>query len=118
MYAVFQSGGKQYRASKGTRLKLEKLDAAEGAAVEFDQVLLIGEGANVKVGSPLVSGGKVKAKVLQTAKAKKVMVIKFKRRQNYKRTKGHRQWFTEVEITGITGGPRKKKAADKTGEEE
>ncbi len=118
MYAVFRSGGKQYRASKGTRLKVEKLDAEQGAAVEFDQVLLVGDGSNVKVGTPLVKGGKVKAKVLETAKGKKVMVIKFKRRQNYMRTKGHRQWYTEVEVTGITGAPRAKKAADKTGEEE
>ena len=113
MYAVFKSGGKQYRASKGTRLKVEKLNA-----VEFDQVLLIGDGANVKVGSPLVKGGKVKAKVIDTAKSKKVTVIKFKRRQNYMRTKGHRQWYTEVEVTGITGAPRAKKAADTGGEEE
>lgn len=118
MYAVFRSGGKQYRASKGTKLKVEKLDAEQGAAVEFDQVLLIGDGANVKVGSPLVKGGKVKAKVIETAKAKKVSVIKFKRRQNYLRMKGHRQWYTEVEVTGITGAPRAKKAADSGGEEE
>lgn len=118
MYAVFKSGGKQYRASKGTRLRVEKLDADTGASVEFDQVLLVGDGANVKVGSPLVKGGKVKAKVLETAKAKKVTVIKFKRRQNYMRTKGHRQWYTEVEVTGITGAPRAKKAADTSGEEE
>ncbi|MEL6870140.1 MAG: 50S ribosomal protein L21 [Pseudomonadota bacterium] len=118
MYAVFKSGGKQYRASKGTRLRVEKLDAEAGASVEFDQVLLVGDGANVKVGAPLVKGGKVKAKVLETAKAKKVTIIKFKRRQNYMRTKGHRQWYTEVEVTGITGAPRAKKAADTSGEEE
>ena len=118
MYAVFKSGGKQYRASKGTRLRVEKLDAEAGASVEFDQVLLVGDGANVKVGAPLVKGGKVKAKVLETAKAKKVTIIKFKRRQNYMRTKGHRQWYTEVEVTGITGAPRAKKAADTSCEEE
>lgn len=118
MYAVFRSGGKQYRVSKGTKLKVEMLEAEQGAAVEFDQVLLIGEGSNVKVGSPLVKGGKVKAKVIETAKGKKVSIIKFKRRQNYLRNKGHRQWYTEVEVTGITGAPRAKKAADKAGEEE
>ncbi len=111
MYAVFKTGGKQYRASKGDTLKIEKLDAAEGDSVEFDHVLLVGEGANVKVGAPTVSGSKVKAKVLVKAKDKKVDVIKFKRRQNYRRTMGHRQWFTLVEITGITGSPRKKAAA-------
>ena len=113
MYAVFKTGGKQYRASKGDTLKIEKLDAAEGDSIEFDQVFMVGEGDNVKVGAPLVSGSKVKAKVLIQAKDKKVDVIKFRRRQNYRRTMGHRQWFTLVEITGITGAPRKKaEAAD------
>lgn len=106
MYAVFKSGGKQYRAEKGDKLKLERLIAEEGDSVEFDQVLLIGEGDNLKVGSPLVKGGKVKAKVVGQGKGKKVEIVKFRRRQNYLRHKGHRQYFTEVEITGITGAPR------------
>lgn len=113
MYAVFKTGGKQYRAGQGDTLKIEKLNAAEGDSVEFDTVLLVGEGDNVRIGTPLVSGGKVKAKVLTQAKDKKVDVIKFKRRQNYRRTHGHRQRFTLVEITGITGGPREKAVADK-----
>lgn len=103
MYAVFKTGGKQYRAAKGDKLKIEKLDAAEGDSIAFDEVLLVGEGDSVKVGAPLVSGGKVEAKVLAQAKDKKVEVIKFRRRQNYRRTKGHRQPFTLVEITGISG---------------
>ncbi len=103
MYAVFKTGGKQYRAAKGDKLKIEKLDAAEGDSIAFDQVLLVGEGDDVKVGAPLVSGGKVEARVLAQAKDKKVEVIKFRRRQNYRRTKGHRQHFTLVEITGISG---------------
>jgi large subunit ribosomal protein L21 len=107
MYAVFKTGGKQYRAGKGDKVKIEKLNAAEGDSVEFDEVLLVGEGDKVKIGTPLVSGSKVKAKVLIQAKDKKVDVIKFKRRQNYRRTHGHRQFFTLVEITGITGAPRK-----------
>jgi len=111
MYAVFKTGGKQYRAVKGDTLKIEKLNAEEGDAVEFDQVLLVGEGENLKVGTPLVSGGKVQAKVLVQAKDKKIDVIKFRRRQNYRRTHGHRQPFTLVEITGISGAPRKKAAA-------
>jgi large subunit ribosomal protein L21 len=111
MYAVFKTGGKQYRAGKGDTLKIEKLDAAEGDSVEFSDVMLVGEGDNLKVGTPLVSGSKVKAKVLKQAKDKKIDVIKFKRRQNYRRTLGHRQPFTLVEITGITGGPRKSAAA-------
>ncbi len=107
MYAVFRTGGKQYRASKGDRLRIERLAGNEGDSVEFDQVLLVGEGAQVKLGTPLVSGSKVKAKVTAQGKGKKVDVLKFKRRQNYKRLKGHRQHFTEIEITGITGAPRK-----------
>jgi large subunit ribosomal protein L21 len=106
MYAVFKTGGKQYRAGKGDTVKIEKLNAAEGESVEFDEVLLVGEGDKVKIGTPLVSGSKVKAKVLIQAKDKKIDVIKFKRRQNYRRTHGHRQFFTLVEITGITGAPR------------
>ena len=113
MYAVFRTGGKQYRAGKGDTLKIEKLDAAEGDSVEFGEVLMVGEGDNLKVGTPLVSGSKVKAKVLTQAKDKKIDVIKFKRRKNYRRTKGHRQSITLVEITGITGGPRKRAAAGK-----
>lgn len=112
MYAVFKTGGKQYRVGKGDRLKIEKLDAAEGDSVEFDEVLLVGEGDNVKVGAPFVAGSKVKGKVIVLAKDKKIDVIKFRRRQNYRRTYGHRQWFTLVEITGITGAPRKKAAAE------
>ena len=113
MYAVFKTGGKQYRAEKGDKLKVEKLNVAEGDSVEFDEVLLVGEGDAVKVGAPLVSGSKVKAKVLVQAKDKKIDVIKFRRRQNYRRTYGHRQHFSLVEITGITGGAAKKKAAAK-----
>jgi large subunit ribosomal protein L21 len=111
MYAVFKTGGKQYRAGKGDTVKIEKLEAAEGDSVEFDEVLLVGEGDNVKIGAPLVAGSKVKAKVLIQAKDKKIDVIKFKRRQNYRRTHGHRQHFTLVEITGIIGGPDQTAAA-------
>ena len=107
MYAVFRTGGKQYRATKGDRLRVERLAGNEGDTLEFDQVLLVGEGAQVKLGTPLVSGSKVKAKVTAQGKGKKVDVLKFKRRQNYRRLKGHRQHYTEIEITGITGAPRK-----------
>jgi len=103
MYAVFRSGGKQYRASKGEVLKLEKLDADEGASVKFDEVLLVGEGSDIKVGSPLLAGSSVSAKVLRQGKSKKVSVVKFRRRKNYLRQHTHRQFFTEVEITGISG---------------
>lgn len=103
MYAVFRSGGKQYRASTGDVLRLEKIEAEEGATVEFDQVLLVGEGRDVKIGSPLLDGGLVSAKVLRQGKTRKVPVVKFRRRQNYLRQGSHRQFFTEVEITAIAG---------------
>ncbi len=106
MYAVFVTGGKQYRASKGEQLDVEKLPAAEGDTVEFTDVLLIGEGRNLKVGTPKVAGGKVKARVVSQGRTDKVSVIKFKRRTTYKRMGTHRQSFTRVEITGITGGPK------------
>jgi len=127
MYAVFRSGGKQYRASKGEVLKLEKLDVEEGAKVSFDEVLLVGEGKDIRVGSPLLSGIKVSAKVLRQGRSKKVGVVKFRRRQNYLRQHTHRQFFTEVEIIDISSGsgavskksdadekPAAKKAAKKT----
>ena len=104
MYAVFRSGGKQYRVSKGERLKLEKLEANEGASIKFDEVLLVGEGSNIKVGNPLLSSSSVSAKVLRQGKAKKVDVVKFRRRTNYKRQHTHRQLFTEIEITAISTG--------------
>ncbi len=111
MYAVFVTGGKQYRAGKGDRLAVEKLPVAEGDSVEFTDVLMIGEGRNVKFGTPKVAGGKVKAKVVAQGRTDKVSVIKFKRRTTYKRMGTHRQSFTLVEITGITGGPKAKDTA-------
>ena len=110
MYAVFRTGGKQYRAVKGDVLRLEKIEADEGATIKFDDVLLIGEGADIKVGNPTLSGSSVSGKVLRQGKSKKVSVVKFKRRQNYLRQGTHRQFFTEVEITAI-GGSAKKAAA-------
>ena len=110
MYAVFRTGGKQYRAAKGDVLRLEKIEADEGAMVEFDEVLLIGEGSDIKVGNPLLDGGVVSGKVLSQGKTKKVNVVKFKRRQNYLRQGSHRQFYTEVEITDISGSAAKKAA--------
>jgi len=116
MYAVFRSGGKQYRASIGERLKLEKLDVEEGAKISFDEVLLIGEGKDIKVGSPLLAGSSVSATVLKQGKSKKVTVVKFKRRQNYLRQHTHRQFFTEVEIIGIEESGEKAAAPEATEE--
>ncbi|NGX15665.1 50S ribosomal protein L21 [Wenzhouxiangella sp. XN24] len=101
MYAVIATGGKQYRVSQGAVLRVEKLDAEEGASVEFDRVLLVGDGDNVSVGKPYLEGGKVQATVMAQGKARKVEIVKFHRRQNYRRTKGHRQNFTQIKITGI-----------------
>jgi large subunit ribosomal protein L21 len=103
MYAVLKTGGKQYRASQGDRLRVERLTAEVGDEVEFDQILLVGEGADVKVGSPLVKGGKVAAKVTAQGRSKKIEIVKFRRRKHYKRQAGHRQHYTEVEITSISG---------------
>jgi large subunit ribosomal protein L21 len=117
MYAVFRSGGKQYRASKGEVLRLEKLNADEGASVSFDEVLLVGDGKDIKVGSPLLSGSTVSATVLKQGKSKKVSVVKFRRRQNYLRQHTHRQFYTDVEITAI-GASGKATAAARTEAEE
>jgi large subunit ribosomal protein L21 len=110
MYAVFRSGGKQYRAAKGDVLRLEKIEAEEGESIDFDEVLLVGEGSDVKVGTPTVEGTSVSATVLKQGKSRKVNVVKFRRRQNYLRQGTHRQFFTEVEITAIGAGGEKKAA--------
>ncbi len=102
MYAVIVSGGKQHRVTEGETLKLEKIDAATGDTVEFDQVLMVGGGDDVKIGTPVVDGGKVTAEVLAHGRHKKIKIVKFNRRKHYRKETGHRQWFTEVKITGIT----------------
>jgi large subunit ribosomal protein L21 len=104
MYAVIATGGKQYRVTKDGVLRVEKLDAEPGATVEFGEVLLVGEGANVKIGAPLLSGGKVLATVVRHGKGPKVSIVKFRRRKHYLRQKNHRQAFTEVKVTDISGG--------------
>ena len=101
MYAVFKTGGKQYRASTGDVLKVEKIEAEKGATVELDQVLMVGEGEDIKIGTPFLEGGKVTATVVDQGRGDKITVIKFKRRKNYRRKMGHRQYFTQIEITGI-----------------
>jgi large subunit ribosomal protein L21 len=103
MYAVIKTGGKQYRVTQGETLRVETLDASEGDAVEFDHVLMVGEGEDVKIGTPLVDGGKVTATVKAHGRAKKVHIIKFRRRKHHMKKMGHRQNYTEVEITGISG---------------
>lgn len=101
MYAVFQSGGKQHRVSEGQTIRLEKLDIATGETIEFDQVLMIANGEDVKIGAPLVSGGVVKAEIVAHGRGEKIKVVKFRRRKHYRKQQGHRQWFTDVKITAI-----------------
>ena len=101
MYAVIESGGKQHRVEEGEVLQLEKLDAAAGDKVKFDKILLVGEGESVKIGKPYVEGSQVEAKVLKQGRGEKIKIIKFNRRKHFKKQQGHRQSFTEVEITGI-----------------
>ena len=102
MFAAFQSGGKQHRVSEGDVVKLEMLPGEPGEEVVFDQVLMVASGDDVNVGAPYVEGCQVKAEVLRTDRGKKVRIIKFKRRKDYMRRQGHRQWFTEVKITAIS----------------
>ncbi len=104
MYAVISTGGKQYRVSEGSVLRVEKLDGADGDKIEFDKVLLVGEGEKVSIGTPFVEGGKVEATVQSQGRRRKIDVIKFKRRKNYHRHHGHRQAYTEIRVTGISAG--------------
>ncbi len=103
MFAVINTGGKQYRVSEGTVLRIEKLTADAGSTVEFDQVLLVGQGDQVKVGKPFLGGAKVTATVQSHGKGDKVSIVKFRRRKHYLRQKGHRQPYTEIKVTGIVG---------------
>lgn len=101
MYAIIETGGKQYTVRPGDELRIEKLDAEAGNQVTFEQVLLVGGEGDTKVGHPFVEGAKVTAEVLNHGRAKKVMIYKFKRRKNYRRLRGHRQQFTQVRIQTI-----------------
>ncbi|NLY56607.1 MAG: 50S ribosomal protein L21 [Firmicutes bacterium] len=101
MYAIVETGGKQYKVSKGDVITVEKLDAEAGSEVALDKVLLVHNGSELKVGTPLVSGAKVTAKVLGHGKGKKILVFKFKAKKNYRRRRGHRQPFTKLMIQEI-----------------
>ena len=101
MFAIIRTGGKQYRVSEGDRIRVEKLAGDVGTELTFDEVLMLG-GDKVSVGAPLVSGASVKAKIVAQDRAKKVIVFKYKRRKNYRKKYGHRQPFTEIEITGVS----------------
>ncbi len=101
MYAVIATGGKQYRVTEGETLKVEKIAADEGAEIEIDQVLMVADGDNIQVGTPVLDSGKVKARVKSHGRGKKVEIIKFRRRKHHRKQMGHRQSFTEIEITKI-----------------
>ncbi|WP_416885818.1 50S ribosomal protein L21 [Marinospirillum sp.] len=103
MYAVIKSGGKQYRVKEGQTLKLEKIEVATGESIQFDEVLLVSDGENIKVGAPVVAGAKVTAEVVDHGRGDKIRIIKFRRRKHHMKRQGHRQWYTEVKITGIAG---------------
>ena len=104
MYAVIKTGGKQYRVTSGEQVRVESLPADVGAAVSFDQVLMVGEGDQVRVGAPLVSGAKVQATVLSHGRGEKIKIFKLRRRKHYQKSQGHRQSYTEVRIDDIVAG--------------
>lgn len=101
MYAVIKTGGKQYRVQAGQLLKIEKLEHELGAQITFDEVLLVGQDDQVTIGEPLIKKAKVTAEVVLQGRHPKIRIIKFKRRKHHMKTMGHRQWFTQVRITGI-----------------
>ena len=101
MYAIIQTGGKQYRVSEGDVLSVEKLPVAEGEEVVFDQVLTVVSDSDIKIGKPVVEGAKVTAKVVEHGKGKKILVFKYKAKSNYRKRQGHRQPYTKVEIKKI-----------------
>jgi large subunit ribosomal protein L21 len=103
MYAVVKTGGKQYKVTAGDKLKIEKLAAEVGASIALSDVLMLADGDNVRVGKPLIAGASVQAKVLSHGRADKVHIFKHRRRKHYKKSQGHRQYYTEVAIETITG---------------
>ena len=102
MYAVIKTGGKQYKVTAGGKLKVETLPAEVGSAVEINDVLMVADGDNIKVGAPFVSGASVKATVLSHGRGDKVLIFKMRRRKHYRKTQGHRQNYTELRIDGIS----------------
>jgi large subunit ribosomal protein L21 len=103
MYAVIETGGKQYRVTEGQSIKVEKLSADEGSSIDLDKVLMVANGDDIKVGAPYLAGGKVTATIKAHGRGKKIRIIKFRRRKHHQKEQGHRQSYTEIEITGISG---------------
>lgn len=104
MYAVIKTGGKQYRVSEGQTLRVEKLPVDVGQTIDLEEVLMVADGESIKVGTPRVDGGKVTATVTAHGRGEKVRIIKHRRRKHYHKTQGHRQHYTELQITGINAG--------------
>lgn len=111
VFAIVETGGKQYKVSKGTVLRVEKIDAAEGDQVVLDKVLAVNIDGELEVGTPYLPGAKVTAQVLKQGKAKKILVFKYKAKKNYRRRKGHRQLFTELMVQDISLGEQEDTAA-------
>ena len=103
MYAVIKTGGKQYRVAAGEKLKVEQIPADVGAEITLDQVLMVGEGESVKIGTPLITGAKVTATVISHGRGPKIKIFKMRRRKHYQKHQGHRQNYTEIQISAIAG---------------
>ena len=102
MYAVIQSGGKQHRVKEGQVVRLEKIDLEKGATIDFDMILMVGEGDDLALGTPYLDKAKVAGEIIEQGRGKKVKIIKFQRRKHSRKQMGHRQWFTDVKITSIS----------------
>jgi len=113
MYAVFSTGGKQYRAVPGEVIRVELIDAEPGSSIDIDQVMMVGDGDDITIGSPLIKGATVGIKVLGHGRADKIRIVKFRRRKHFRKEMGHRQHYTEIEVTGISGVAKKKSKESK-----
>ena len=118
MYAIIETGGKQYRVENGDQIAVEKLGVEDGAKVVFDKVLVVGDGTDIKVGAPYVDGVTVEGNAIETGKGKKVIIFKYKAKKDYRKKQGHRQPYTLVEITSIAGKAAPAAAAEETPVEE
>ena len=116
MYAVIETGGKQYRVSEGDVITVEKLNVEDGANVELDKVLILGEGNDIQVGTPYIDGAKIMGRVVENGKAKKVVIFKYKSKKDYRKKQGHRQPYTMIEILSLDGKAPVKKSAPKAEE--
>lgn len=101
-YAIIETGGKQHRVKPGETLRVEKIEVATGSSIDFDKVLLVSDGENVKIGAPYVTGSIVTAEVVEQGRHDKVKIIKFRRRKHHMKQMGHRQWYTAIKITSIS----------------